>query len=370
MAANDPQAVLAALARYPQLPQAHGRVAAVGGFVRDVWLGRDPRELDVVIEGDAVQFARALGGELVVHESFGTASASGPEWRIDVAAARTERYPAPGALPVVAPASIEEDLPRRDFTANAIAVTTAGEVIAPQHALEDLGARTLRVFHEASFIEDPTRIVRLERLAARLGFAIEPDTAALAARAGFETLSGARLGGELRLALAEHDPVAVLAALAGRLPIDVDRELLEAALGLAPPDADRAMLLLGAVVREDRWLATLELTARELEVAQAVRGARTPDATAPSALWRAWRHTPVEAVAVAGARGDRGAAARWIEELRGTTLQIGGEDLLAAGVPQGPEIGRRLARTLERKLDGQLPGGRDGELADALAGEA
>src|SRR5277367_3363470 len=110
MADNDPGAVLASLAPYPPLPAADGRVAAVGGFVRDVWLGLEPRHLDVVIEGDPVEFARAVGGELVVHEPFGTATASGPGWRVDVAAARTERYPSPGALPIVAPATIEEDL--------------------------------------------------------------------------------------------------------------------------------------------------------------------------------------------------------------------------------------------------------------------
>ena len=369
MADNDPRAVLAALARYPPLPAADGRVAAVGGFVRDVWLGREPRHLDVVIEGDPVEFARGLGGELVVHEPFGTASASGPGWHVDVAAARSERYPSPGALPLVARATIEEDLPRRDFTANAIAVTLEGRVIAPANALEDLAARTLRVFHDASFAEDPTRIVRLERFAARLAFAIEPHTAALAAGAGFEMLSGSRLGGELRLTFAEPDPVTVLAALAGRLPIVVDRELLDIALELAPADADRAMLLLGAVAREDAWLATLELTARERALARAVRDARGPGGTTPSALWRAWHLTPVEAVAVAGARGDRDAARRWIEELRTVTLEIGGEDLLAAGVAQGPEIGRRLERTLARKLDGELAAGRDAELADALADE-
>src|SRR5579862_5190699 len=199
MADHDPHAVLAALARYPPLPAADGRVAAVGGFVRDVWLGREPRHLDVVIEGDAVAFARALGGELVVYEPFGTASANGPGWRVDVAGARSERYPAPGVLPLVQRASLEEDLPRRDFTANAIAVTLEGEVIAAPDALEDLAAHTLRVFHDASFDDDPTRIIRLERLAARLDFAIDPHTAALAGRAGFEMLSGSRLGGELRL---------------------------------------------------------------------------------------------------------------------------------------------------------------------------
>ena len=369
MADNDPRAVLAALARYPPLPAADGRVAAVGGFVRDVWLGREPRELDLVIEGDPVAFARGLGGELVVHEPFSTASASGPGWRVDVAAARSERYPSPGALPIVARATIEEDLPRRDFTANAIAVTLEGRVIAAPNAVEDLAARTLRVFHDASFLDDPTRIVRLERLAARLGFAIEPHTAALAAGAGVETLSGSRLGGELRLIFDEPDPLSVLSALAGRLPITVDRRLLDVALELAPPDANRAMLVLGAVARDDAWLATLELSSHERALVRAVHDARVPAQTTPSALWRAWRLTPVEAVAVAGARGDRDAARRWIEELRDVTLEIGGEDLLAAGVAQGPQIGRRLARTLTRKLDGEVAGGRDAELADALTDE-
>jgi tRNA nucleotidyltransferase (CCA-adding enzyme) len=366
--AFDADVVLAALARYPTVEPGGGRVAAVGGFVRDVWLGREPRELDLVVEGDAAALARSLGGELTVHEAFGTATATGSGWRVDVARARRERYPVAGALPEVEPATIEEDLARRDFTVNAIAVTISGGVVlAADHALEDLAARSLRVFHERSFIDDPTRLLRLARYAERLGFTVEPVTAQLAARASFETLSGARLGGELRLALAEEDPLAVLARVEDRLPIALDRPLVEAALALAPAESDRAMLVLGALARDPGWLDQLELTAREREIALACLAvAPAPADQRPSALWRHWHRLPVEAVALAGARGDRAAAARWIEELRHVRLAIGGDELIAAGLSEGAEIGRRLERTLAARLDGALPDDPAQQLAFAL----
>jgi tRNA nucleotidyltransferase (CCA-adding enzyme) len=369
VAAVDPGSVVAeAIRRVPAIERpAAGRLAVVGGFVRDLALGREPRELDVVVEGDAAAFAGTLGGELVVHDAFGTATASGDGWRVDVAMARRERYPAPGALPQVEPASIEEDLRRRDFTVNAIAITLGGELLAPERALEDLAERRLRVFHDGSFVDDPTRVLRLARYAERLGFEAEPHTGALAAAAALTTVSGGRIGAELRLALAEPDPLAVLARAAGRLPLEVDRASVESALALAPPEGDRAMLTLGLLVTEPAWLNTLELTAPERDLARACEAAAPAEDGPPSALWRAWRRTPVEAVAAAGARGDAAAARRWIDELRHVGLEIGGEDLLAAGVPEGPEIGRRLERTLAAKLDGELDGGREGELRFALA---
>jgi tRNA nucleotidyltransferase (CCA-adding enzyme) len=370
--AFDPGAVLAALARYPPLPTGGDRIAVVGGFVRDVWLGREPRELDLVVEGDAPALALSLGGDTVVHEPFGTASATGAGWRIDLAMARREHYPAPGALPQVEPATLEEDLARRDFSVNAIAVTLGGgEVLAASGALDDLARRQLRVLHERSFIDDPTRLLRLARYAQRLSFAVEPWTAGLAQQASLRTLSGGRLGGELRLALQEPDPVGVLARLRDKLPIVIDRRLVERALALAPPQSDRAMLILGALTREERWLADLELSAREHAVALACQRAAAPaDTRTPSALARAWRGVPIEAVAVAGARTDPEPARRWIEQLRHVTLEIGGDDLIAAGLSEGPQIGARLERTLTAKLDGQLTGGRDAELAYALRGES
>jgi tRNA nucleotidyltransferase (CCA-adding enzyme) len=366
--AFDPGAVLAALARYPSLAAADARVAVVGGFVRDVWLGREPLELDLVVEGDVAGLARSLGGEVVLHEPFGTATATGDGWRVDLALARRERYSAPGALPQIEPASIEDDLDRRDFTVNAIAVTLAeGEVIAAAGALDDLRIGQLRVLHERSFSDDPTRLLRLARYAERLGFDVEAATAELAAAASLETVSAARIGSELRLALAEPDPVAVLARLTDKLPIKLDGGLVEDALALAPPESDRAMLVLGLLAREQSWLGRLELTAREHAVALACHAAIVPEDQTPSGLWRAWHSVAIEAVAVAGACGARDAARRWIDELRHVRLAIGGDDLIAAGLPEGPQIGRRLERTLAAKLEGELPGGREAELRYALA---
>ena len=363
----DPRAVLAALARYPPLVVAGTRVAVVGGFVRDIWLGSMPRELDLVVEGDAAELARALGGEVTAHDAFGTATATGAGWRVDLAMARRERYPAPGALPEVEPASIEEDLARRDFTVNAIAVTLPdGELLAADGALEDLAARRLRVLHECSFVDDPTRVLRLARYAERLGFAIEPLTERLAHEASLQTVSGGRIGAELRLILAEPDPLAVLARVADKLPVAVDRRLVDGALALAPADSDSAMLLLGAVVTEADWLDGLELTARERDVALACAGAQVPADRTASGLWRTWHAVPVEAVAVAGARENPRAARWWIETLRHVRLEIGGDDLLAAGLSEGPQIGRRLERTLAAKLDGELADGRERELEYAL----
>lgn len=339
----------------------------VGGTVRDLLLGREPRELDVVVEGDPTELLTALD-RVVLHDQFATASAMLAGGRVDVARARRERYRGPGALPDVEPASLAEDLLRRDFTINAIAMSLdSGELHPAPRALEDLAARRLRVFHDASFVDDPTRLIRLARYAERLGLEVEPRTAALAAQASFDALSGARLGDELRNALAEPDPVAVLR----RLPLGFDAELALRASELLPPDGDRGLLLLACCAALRPRLDTLELTVRERAAVahgyDAVQIARRIGAASrPSQLYAALRGEPVEAIALAGALGEADGASRWLRELRHVRLEINGTDLLHAGVPQGPEIGERLARTLARKLDGELTGGREEELKEAL----
>src|SRR5215213_2053416 len=211
------------MARAPGAPAALDALAGepgvhvVGGAVRDALLGRVPRELDVVVEGDAVAVARRaaerLGGELVVHDRFGTVVVRSRAATFDVVTARTETYAEPGALPDVRPgATIEEDLARRDFTVNAIALRLADGALAEwPGARGDLGAGVLRVLHERSFEDDPTRLVRMARYGARLAFEPDPDTDALAAAATVETVSGGRLGSELRLLLREPQPAALLA---------------------------------------------------------------------------------------------------------------------------------------------------------------
>ncbi len=386
----------------------------VGGAVRDLMLGRSPRELDVVIEGEASALARELGASVEEHPRFGTAIVELDGGRIDVASARRERYPAPGALPEVEPATLGEDLLRRDFTVNAIAVTLdgerPGEVHAAPGALEDLRAGRLRVLHDASFVDDPTRLLRLARYAARLGFEIELHTAALAARAlaegALSTVSGARIGAELRLALSEPDALGALAAmddlglLATLHPrLRFERQVSERALELLG-DAGRPDLLAMAAlalplalrVGDDpraeviALLDRLEFSApdRDRIAVAATAAPRLTDELAaaerPSQLRAAVAGTPPEGIALAGALasgsgtadGDSTralawlAAQRWFQDVSATRLRITGEDLIAAGIPEGPEIGRRLDVALRMRLDGELGEGREAELAAAL----
>jgi tRNA nucleotidyltransferase (CCA-adding enzyme) len=241
------------------------------------------------------------------------------------------------------------------------------------------------VLHDASFRDDPTRLWRIARYAARLGFELEPHTAQLAAAAvaaGYaERVSGARIGNELRLALAEPDPVAALQAAVrlGLAPwLAPDPERTAAALGLLPAGEGRAdLVVLAAAIAEsgddaDQRLAGLDFKASERAILRAA--ARAPEIAAsalaaqrPSELARALRGLPVEAVALAGAAGAVEPVRRWLSELRHVALEIDGDDLLAAGVARGPQIGRRLAATLDLRLDGELGDDRDAQLAAALA---
>ena len=354
----------------------------VGGAVRDMLLGNAPRELDVAVEGDVTPLARSLGGAVVAHERFGTATVEHEGCRFDLARTRTESYAAPGALPDVTWTSIDADLARRDVTVNAIAVRLAdGEVRAWPQAFDDLRDGVLRVLHERSFTDDPTRVWRVARYAARLGFTVEPGTAALAAAAGPGAVSGERLGHELRLALGEPDPSAVLERLTHLNPRTLPEGMvprppaLAPALALLPADGRRDLTTLAACCAAmdadllARWLDHLQFPAPDRDVVTAasrwVTGAPLRAARTPSEIARAARGAPVEAVALAG--GDN--ARRWIQELRHVRAAITGDDLLAAGVPHGPEIGVRLQRALDARLDGTAVG-HEAELAAALADPA
>jgi tRNA nucleotidyltransferase (CCA-adding enzyme) len=253
-----------------------------------------------------------------------------------------------------------------------------GTLAAVEGALEDLESGVLRVLHDASFVDDPTRVWRVARYAARLGFNVEEHTRALAAAADPRTVSGPRLGAELRLALVEPDPLAALQAVAELNPaylpegFDLRPRALAAALELLPEDGRRDLLTLAACTAgmDARallaWLDAMGFVAGERDrVAAASRystGAPLRAARSNAEIARAARGAPVEAVALAGGENAR----RWLADLREVGLEINGDDLLAAGVPQGPEIGARLQRALDRKLDGEIAG-REQELATALA---
>lgn len=397
------------------LAQARRRedVALVGGAVRDLLLGHWPRELDVTVAADAAGLARELAAsvspseraygkpvEPLLHERFGTASVAWQYGRIDVAERRAETYSAPGALPEVRPGRFEEDLRRRDFTVNAIALPLHGAdadgLLAVDGALEDLRAGRLRILHERSFRDDPTRILRLARYAARLRFEIEPETLRLAndalAAGALDTVSGPRIGAELwlaaheadaRAALRSLDTLGVLAALG--MPVPFDHELAAEAEALLPGDASKALLMMGLALRpRERGASAPRAIAERLgftrEQSHAVLAvAEDPAGLAASIADDAAAGRPLmldggpgaEAVAAAGALAARAesraqtSVRQWFEIHRHVRLEIDGNDLIAAGVPEGPEIRVRLDAALRRRREGGAVG-RGQELQAAL----
>ena len=350
-------------ARFPEL---HGlRNAAgeasmylVGGAVRDLLLGWPRTDVDVVVEGDAAAVAGQLGGEVVEHERFATAKVTLDQLVIDLASARAETYPHPGALPDVRPAAIQEDLARRDFTINAMAIPLRGEprLIDPHDGRGDLGRRCLRVLHEHSFADDPTRALRAARYATRFGFEIEPATEERLRDADLGTVSEDRRRAELLKLAAEHDAASGFELLSRW-------GLIELAEG-----SGRLMREVAVLLEHPPWA---EVANRESAVLAAALGelGRAP------ALAEARPARPSEGVELArGASPEELALARalgalWLDDYvaawRSTVLEIAGRDLIDAGIPEGPAVGRGLAEALRRKLDGEISG-REQELAAAL----
>ena len=191
----------------------------VGGSVRDLLRGETNLDIDIVIEGDAIAFAQAIGKKLnakvKTHQAFGTAVVITDSLKFDVATARTEYYETPAALPKVEMSSIKKDLYRRDFTINALAVKLNsqdfGSLLDFFGAQRDLKEKTIRILHNLSFIEDPTRAFRAIRFSERFGFKISKHTLNLIKTAVrinlFEKLSGSRLYDELNLLFLETEPI-------------------------------------------------------------------------------------------------------------------------------------------------------------------
>lgn len=371
----------------------------VGGAVRDVLRGAHPVDVDLAIEGDARSTARAVGArldrEVQEHGRFGTAVMLGDEPHdVNFAMTRLETYAAPGALPEVEEAPLAEDLARRDFGVNSMAIGLTGEDLGhlydPHGGVTDLEARAIRVLHDASFIDDPTRLLRALQYEARLGFSMEPDTERLALAAieggALDTVSGVRVGDQLMLLLGEQRVGRAIERMHG---LGIDRALhpeleaepelvASAALGAVTIGSDRALAGLAALCSSapeelDLWLADLGLhAARRDAVSRAARVAPRlatelrGRAHTPSELAALLRREPPEALALALAlQAPPDDVLRWVGELREVRLEITGDDLTAAGVPEGPQLGHALEETLARKLDG-LVSGRDEELEQAL----
>jgi tRNA nucleotidyltransferase (CCA-adding enzyme) len=335
-------------------------VYVVGGAVRDLLLGRNRADLDLVVEGDAVALAGRLGAEPVSHERFATAKVVLDGHQLDIAGARTETYPHPGALPEVAPAAgIDADLDRRDFTINAMAIPLGPEsrLIDPHGGRADLEAGLLRVLHSLSFVDDPTRAIRAARYAARFGFELEAETARLLRDADLGAVSADRRRAELLRLAAEDSGPRALALLCE--------------WGLVEPREDGVELAgrVAELLATPPWRATALRAPALLAAALGPAGDETAlaaeDPQRPSrAVELARGRDPVELVLA------RALGAEWLDEYvarwHSVELEIDGADLIAAGIPQGQALGQGLRAALRAKLDGEVAG-REQELALALA---
>ncbi len=380
---------------------------AVGGFVRDLLLNQPNLDVDVVIEGDGIAFAEAFalenGCRVRCHRKFGTAVIIFPDgFKLDVASARLEYYLHPGALPDVEHASVKLDLYRRDFTINTLAIALNpgqfGELVDHYGGVRDLEERAVRVLHNLSFVEDPTRMFRAVRFEQRLGFHIGRQTEQLlrsAVRLGvLNRVSGKRLASELRLILAERNPLAAVNRLAAfdllhalhpglAKRIDFQREFDEAKRAMDWYD----LLYTGQPCR--RWICyllvltatlspegmhglckRLSLPQRDIEllVNQRRTGvrllrrleARRSQARQPRAVdlhrWLTPLATEVVLfmMALTGQERIRQWLSRYITQLRGVRTLLTGHDLQRLGVAPGPAYKTILAELLRARLNGEI----------------
>jgi tRNA nucleotidyltransferase (CCA-adding enzyme) len=378
-------------------------VYLVGGTVRDILLGEPSFDVDIAVEGDAIALARtvadALGGRVRAHSKFGTAVVVyGDDQRVDVVTARTEFYDAPATLPSVEHATIREDLFRRDFTINAMAVSLKGDdfgrLVDPFEGRRDLEARTIRVLHNLSFIDDPTRIFRAIRYESRYGFRMDEHTQRLA-RGTIEMglvgdLSSARLRDELIALLEEGDAgpsilrLAELGAGAAIHPhLAADEEAVELLARLRElneryrtgiPAWRLALAALARRLPPDElydWLRRLKVQRRDGErIAWAVTvGPRLVerlrgDTPEPAEIVGLAEPYAPDAPLFALALADLQPLDEYFERLRDVRLEVSGADLAKLGLEESPQVGEILAELRRRKLNGQLDG-RESELAAA-----
>lgn len=394
-------------ADWQEVLHAVGRIAGdrptylVGGAVRDLLLERPSFDIDLVVEGDAIALAQDLGAQLgakvKVHEAFGTAHVKLPNGkRLDLATARIEHYPRPGSLPVVSPAKVRQDLSRRDFTINALAMRlnpeAFGELLDFFGGVRDLRERILRVLHPISFIEDPVRLFRAARFETKLGFRMDPVTEAYgryAMESGrFDGMGGERLKLELRLGLG----LARATSLVERLDeLDAWR-MLHGELTLSPSTRqalcrlDRWHRFRTAEPESERWLVPMALVLEDLPL-EAREAAITPlhlnreERTTLQACWegtsrlrresnewehlteadlaRRWQGLPDAALwAIAAQTPDPRLwrkLRRYATVLRDLRLdRVDGEWLKSRGIPPGPAYADILGALLDAKRQGLI----------------
>ncbi len=385
---TDPE-LWALIIRLGELAEKRGaHLFLAGGGVRDLLLGRESADFDLVVEGDALELVKALaedqGGEAVVHPRFGTATYRRGDLAFDLATSRIEEYSRPGVLPDVRPGPIEEDLKRRDFTVNAMAIRLslphAGALMDSFGGREDMERRLVRVLHEGSFVDDPTRIVRAIRYEQRLGFEIEPHTLGLISRDLhlLPSVGVDRLRREIELFLIEPEPelqfgraegLGVIDAIEPGLELEPRMpELFESARSSrrsVDPIIYLALLLYGVEkgkVAEflehyrfpKEWMQAVvgTLTLRDLENEITGSGLR------PSRVYRFFKgcgRASIQAFGIAAkSETVRSRAVEYLDRLAHVRPDLSGKDLMLLGVPRGPQVGECLKRLLDARLDGLI----------------
>jgi tRNA nucleotidyltransferase (CCA-adding enzyme) len=335
-------------------------VYLVGGAVRDLLLGEPKADVDLAVDGEVGALADRLGAVTAEHERFGTVKVDVDGHEVDLASLRTETYPEPGALPVVSRAQgVEEDLARRDFTINAMAIPLQDEprLIDPYGGESDLDQGLLRVLHDRSFADDPTRAIRAARYASRFGFALEPKTEELLRQTDLTTVSADRRLAELERLAAEENACQGFELLAEWGLIDLR------------PNGIQLMKAVGELLGTPHW-------AEEVPREQALVAAALGPPGGEEVLASMWKPKPGEGVELAERRDPvelilaRAMGADWLDSYltawRKIQLEIDGDDLIASGIEQGPAIGRGLRAARHQKLEGEISG-REEELKTALA---
>ena len=383
-------------------------VFVVGGFVRDLLIGRPNLDVDIVAEGDGIAFAQvfaeARNAEVKRHQRFGTAVVTLPDgFRVDMATARTELYDHPGALPSVKSSSIKEDLRRRDFTINAMAIELNedrfGELVDFFGGRSDLHSRMIRVLHDLSFVDDPTRIFRATRFEQRYGFYIESHTEKLLKKAVAEDylkrITTQRLRNEILLILKEDDPFPVIRRMAhfdlmkyihpricmsDKLAILFDRarEVLVWWDSTSPPiyvkaepilvnlivlldqlDAAEAADVSERLVLRKKYTEALKTSKMHLPgILQRMGEAENP----PSRIYETLKGLPLEVLLFAMAKVDgtqcstslKRSISSYLTHLRKAKPLMKGSDLRKLGYPEGPLYAEILDRTFAAQLDGLI----------------
>lgn len=374
----------------------------VGGFVRDLLLGYEDLDVDIVIEGDGIAFAGRFGalysGKVVAHRKFGTAVIILPDgFRIDVATARTEYYEYPTALPTIEWSSIKKDLYRRDFTINTLSIKLNrkdyGSLIDFFGGRRDLKEKTIRVLHNLSFIEDPTRVFRAIRFEQRFNFKISRHTQNLIRNAVamdlFHKLSGKRLYDELTLIFSEADPIKAVRRmtefdLLRFIHTKLTFNLSTQALFEGIKDSLAWFKLLFLEENIEPWLVyfmgllepldaeAVEEVCQRLSIpkgivekitvtkgeAVAVLSRLDKKDLKASDIYNLLSTVPTESIILMIAKTEKNTVKKhislYLTELKKVKISVTGKDLLKMGVRPGPDYKQILNRVLEEKLDGRL----------------